>query len=202
MVGSPLAKFLSVAGWGNPDDISRYVVRIEGDGMAVLTLSEILRRAINNRVWLVTERFDEPNSRTERPLVAVVGSDGVGDVRVRDVRRMLVIPNDSKDLIEDSDFTRLAAYSGTGGSRILWNEYIRLEGVAVMVGTWSMNGEPDKAAILLSERIAGWSDERVLNFLVMRAGLRIYPNATVERGADYTIVPLQRFFEDAPLRVL
>jgi hypothetical protein len=194
--------FLRVAGWGNPDDASRYVVRIEGNGVTVLPLHEVLRRAISNRVWLVTERFGEPDSRSERPLVAVVGSDGVGDVRVRDVRRMLVIPAESKDIVQDRDFTRLAAYRGAGGGRILWNEYFRLDGIAVMVGTWSVNGDPDKAAVLLSEQIAGWSDERLLEFLAARAGLRIHPEAAVERHGDYTAVRLRRFFEEAPIRKL
>jgi hypothetical protein len=42
----------------------------------------------------------------------------------------------------------------------------------------------------------------VLEFLATRVGLRIHPAAVVQRSTDFTVVRLQRYLEEAPLRTL
>jgi hypothetical protein len=94
MAGLRLDKLLMTAGWGSiPDDQrSQYVVQIDGDGVGAvsLLLSEVVRRALDNRTWLVTERDGKPLSGSEAPWLIVVGPSDVVTTKIRCVRRIRV----------------------------------------------------------------------------------------------------------------
>ena len=193
MVGTPLVQFMETAGWRNTpkDEVSQYLVRIEGDSTAVLTLSEVLRRSLDYRVWLVTGRCGTPLCVTEAPSVLAVGSDGVVTARVKHVRRIRVTNLSSQQLVDDAEFGRLSEYQGDAGSRKLWWEYVRVEGIPVMIVTCSREGRPEKSAVLLSEQVSEWKDSRLLDFLAGSVALRIDKEAIVKRGVDFTVVRLR-----------
>lgn len=193
MLGTPLVQFMEAAGWGNTpkDEVSQYLVRIEGDSTAVLTLSEVLRRSLDYRVWLVTQQSGKPLSRTEAPWVLAVGSNGVVTARVKHVRRIRVTNVSSRQPIDDAEFARFSRYERAAGIRNLWWEYVRVEGIPVMIVTCSSEGRPEKSAVLLSERVSEWSDRRLLDFLAGPVALRMDPEATVKRVDEFTVVRLR-----------
>jgi hypothetical protein len=146
-----LARFIETAGWAKIDDMSRYLVRIDGEDTFTLPLSEVLRGSLKDRVWLVTD---------EAPSVAVAGSDGVGDVKVRRVRRIRVTDTDSQQQIDDVDFGRLSLFENEAGNRILWKEYLRIDAISVLILTCSVQGRHEKLAVLLSKQVGEWSERR------------------------------------------
>lgn len=192
-IGFPLVQFMETAGWGKTpkDDVSHYLVRIDGDSTAILTLSEVLRRSLDYRVWLVPYQCPQPLSRTEAPLVLAVGSDGVVTARVNHVRRIRVTNVASRQLIDDAEFGRLSGYERNEGYRTLWWEYVRVEGIPVMIVTCSTEGRPEKSAVLLSEQVSEWNDGRLLDFLAGSVALRIDQEATIKRGGEFTVVRLR-----------
>ncbi len=193
MIGSPLVQFMETAGWGNipKDNVSQYLVRIEGDSTAILTLSEVLRRSLDYRVWLVTGRCGTPLCTTEAPSVLAVGSDGVVTARVKHVRRIRVTDITSQQQIDDAEFGRFSGYERDEGSRTLWWEYVRFEGIPVMIVTCSKEGRPEKSAVLLSERVSEWNDGRLLDFLAGSVALRIDQEPRIRRGGEFTVVRLR-----------
>jgi hypothetical protein len=193
MFGFPLVKFMETAGWGKTpkDKVSQYLVRIEGDSTAILSLSEVLRRSLDYRVWLVTGRCDPPRGVTEAPSVLAVGPGGVVTARVKHVRRIRVTDGTSQQLLDDAEFGRLSRYERDEGYRTLWWEYVRVEGIPVMIVTCSMEGRPEKSAVLLSEQVSEWNDGRLLDFLAGSVALRVGQEAIVKRGVDFTVVRLR-----------
>jgi len=193
MFGTPLVQFMETAGWGKTpkDDVSQYLVRIEGDSTAILTLSEILRRSLDYRVWLVTGQCGSPLCLSEAPSVLAVGSDGVVTARVKHVRRIRVTNIASRQLMDDPEFGRLSGYERNEGYRTLWWEYVRFAGIPVMIVTCSKEGRPEKNAVLLSEQVSEWNDGRLLDFLSGSVVLRIDQEATIRRGGEFTVVRLR-----------
>jgi hypothetical protein len=193
MVGFPLVQFMETAGWGKTpkDEVSQYLVRIEGDSTAILALSEVLRRSLDYRVWLVTGQCGTPLCITVAPSVLAVGSDGVVTARVKHVRRIRVTNVTSQELIDDAEFGRLSGYERDEGYRTLWWEYVRVEGIPVMIVTCSKEGRPEKSAVLLSEQVSEWNDGRLLDFLAGSVALRIDQQAKINRVGDFTVVGLR-----------
>jgi len=60
-----------------------------------------------------------------------------------------------------------------------------------MIVTCSMEGRPEKSAVLLSEKVSEWDDGRLLGFLAGSVALRIDHEATVKRGGEFTVVLLR-----------
>jgi hypothetical protein len=193
MVGFPLVQFMETAGWRKTpkDEVSQYLVRIDGDSTAILTLSEVLRRSLDYRVWLVTGQCGTPVCMTVAPSVLAVGSDGVVTARVKQVRRIRVTKAAPQQRIDDAEFGRLSGFENGEGSRKLWWEYVRVEGVPVMIVTCSKDGRPEKSAVLLSEQVAAWNDARLLGFLGGSAALKINQEPAIKRGGEFTVVRLR-----------
>ena len=192
MAGFRLDKLLMTAGWGSiPDDQrSQYVVQIDGDGVGAvsLLLSEVVRRALDNRTWLVTERDGKPLSGSEAPWLIVVGPSDVVTPKIRCVRRIRVYGGVERQLAEDREFGRLSNYGTGDGTRMQWERYARVNGVPVLIVTWRSEERHGKNAILLSDRISGWTDRRLLDFLSGPVGLGVDPSATIQRGTEFTVV--------------
>ena len=193
LVGTPLVQFMETAGWRNTpkEEASQYLVRIEGDSSAMLTLSEVMRRSLVYRVWLVTGRCGTPPCATEAPSVLAVGSDGTVTARVKHVRRIRVTNISSRQPMDDAGFARLSGFENGEGSRKLWWEYVRVEEIPVMIVTCAKEGRPEKSAVLLSEQVSKWNDGRLLEFLAGSVALRIDQEATIKRGGEFTVVHLR-----------
>jgi hypothetical protein len=193
MVGFLFAHLLETAGWGrlSEDERSEYRVRIDGDDTATLPLSEVMRRSLDDRVWLVTEQYGKPLSRAETPLVVAVDSMGVVSVRINHVRQIRVVNEAVQQLVEDVAFGRLSGYEGDDGKRAVWKEYVRVEGISVMIVTCAAAGRLVKSAVLLSEQVSQWNDRRLLDVLARSAALKIDSGATVKRGSEFTVVCLR-----------
>jgi hypothetical protein len=193
MIGTPLVQFMETAGWGKTpkDSVSQYLVSIEGDSTAVLTLSEVLRRSLDYRVWLITGQCVTSLCATQAPSVLAVGSDGVVTARVKHVRRIRVTDVSAQQLLDDAEFGRLSQYERDEGYRTLWWEYVRIEGIPVMIVTYSKEGRPEKSAVLLSEKVSEWDDGRLLGFLAGSMALKIDHEATVKRGVHFTVARLR-----------
>ncbi|HEX8871477.1 MAG TPA: hypothetical protein VF758_01850, partial [Candidatus Acidoferrum sp.] len=194
MAGFRLDKLLMTAGWGSiPDDQrSQYVVQIDGGGSDAvsLPLSQVVRHALDNRTWLVTERDGKPLAVAEAPWLVVVGPSDVVTAKVRHVRRIRVAGGAEEHPTEDEELGRLSHYgAGAGtGTRMQWERYARVRGVPVLIVKWTSGESHGKNAVLLSDRISGWTDRQLLDFLSGPMGLEVDPGATILRGAEFTVV--------------
>ena len=197
MAGVPLAAVLETAGWGQipKEDVSQYLVRLEGDETATLPLSEVLRRSLDNRAWLVIEQGGKPLSRTEVPVMVAVASGGQVTLSVKHVQRIRVTNVTTHEPHDDVEFDRLsgyeAGYKRDEAGRTLWKKYVRVEGVPVMIVTSSTGGRLEKNAVLWSEQVSDWSDRRLFDFLAGSVALAIEGNGTIERVGGFTVVRLR-----------
>jgi hypothetical protein len=195
MSGVLFARFLEAAGWRSiPEDKrDQFLVRIEGESgeVATLGLAEALRRSLEDRSWLTREQCGTHLSRAAAPWLVVVDVNDAATLAIKRVRSIRVTNVAEQQLVKDVEFGRLSAYENGQGTRMLWKEYVRVEGISVMIATWSGEGRHGKSAVLLSEQVSKWDERRLLDFLAGKVALRIDSKAKIKRGDGFTIVGLR-----------
>jgi hypothetical protein len=192
MSGVLLAQFLETAGWTSipADKRTQFLVRIEGDEVATLPLSEALRRSLEDRSWLALEQCGTPLSSNAAPLLVVVDTNDAATLTIKRVRCIRVVNVAEQRLVEDVEFGRLSEYESDQGTRMLWKEYVRVEGISVMIFTWSGQGRHGRSAVLLSAQVSKWNEGRLRDFLTSSVALRIDSEAKIWRGDEFTMVRL------------
>ena len=65
----------------------------------------------------------------------------------------------------DPDHQRLLEREIEEGTRLLVAEFIRVEGLPILVESWTRDGVKGMSAIFLTEHVAGMSDAALENFL-------------------------------------
>jgi hypothetical protein len=84
------------------------------------------------------------------------------------------------------DFEKLAR-RGQQETRVIDQQFIRLQDVPVVVETWTYSDMRGRTAVFLSESIYGWTDSK-LKMLLIRSGYPVDSQCTICRAAEFTTV--------------
>jgi hypothetical protein len=91
-------------------------------------------------------------------------------------------------LTTDPDFELLRSRPADEDTRIRHESYQRIGGIAVAFEEFIFGGIVGQSAIFLSRDVAGWSDERLTNFLREVAGAEVEGRVAISRRRIYTFV--------------
>ena len=87
--------------------------------------------------------------------------------------------------IIDQDHERLLTRNIEDDTRILKAQYVRVEGIPILLEHWSADGVRGKTAIFLTEHVEKMDDAELRRFFVEKAGVEIEGSVTIVRREEH-----------------
>lgn len=88
----------------------------------------------------------------------------------------------------DADHQRLLERNVEPDTQILCTEFHRVDGIPFITEAWGWEGISGHTAVFLQEHVAGWSDDRLRQFLTAQAGFDLGGGVTISRSASHVFV--------------